>query len=100
MIINVFFGVHVRQINFINKNSERINKKDKILANSLNYDNIDFPFSKKDYCKIEKQNTFALLFVVMIIYPIHISNKKFSDSMDLLLVSKKNKSYYVYIKIF
>ena len=36
-----FLWCHVRHINLINKNSEKINKKDKILANSLNCDNIE-----------------------------------------------------------
>ena len=55
-----FLWCHVRHINLINKNSERINKKDKILANSLNYDNISFPVSRKYYCKIEKQNNICI----------------------------------------
>ena len=55
-----FLWCHVRHINLINKNSERINKKDKILANSLNYDNINFPVSRKYFCKIEKQNNICI----------------------------------------
>ena len=35
-----------------------------------------------------------------IIYPVHISSEKFSDSMDLLLIFEENKSHYVYIKDF
>ena len=33
-------------------------------------------------------------------FPIHISDQKFENSMDLLLVINKNKSHYVYIKDF
>ena len=33
-------------------------------------------------------------------YPVYSSDQKFSDSMDLLLISDKFKSHYVYIKDF
>ena len=35
---------------------EGIEKQDKKLANKLNYEGIEFPVSRKDYCKFEKQN--------------------------------------------
>ena len=34
------------------------------------------------------------------IYPVHVSDKKFEDRMDLLLITDENKSHYVYIKDF
>ena len=39
-------------------------------------------------------NVFGLLF------PIYLSNQKFENSMDLLLVMNENNSHYVYIKDF
>ena len=33
-------------------------------------------------------------------FPIYISNQKFENSMDLLLVINENESHYVYIKDF
>ena len=51
-----FLWCHVRHLNLIKKHPERINKEDKKLSNNLNYEGIEFPISKKDYCKIEKQN--------------------------------------------
>ena len=39
---------------------ERITKKDKELVCKLNYEGINFPFSKKDYYKIEKQNNICI----------------------------------------
>ena len=33
-------------------------------------------------------------------FPIYVSNQKFEDSMDLLLVTDSDKSHYVYIKDF
>ena len=35
-----------------------------------------------------------------IIYPVYLSDQKFNDSMDLLLISDKFKSHYVFIKNF
>ena len=35
-----------------------------------------------------------------LIFPIHISDQKFEDSMDLLLLIDNDKSHYVYIKDF
>ena len=34
------------------------------------------------------------------VFPIYVSDKKFEDSMDLLLLIDDNKSHYVYIKDF
>ena len=34
------------------------------------------------------------------VFPIYVSNKKFKDSIDLLLLFKDDKSHYVYIKDF
>ena len=34
------------------------------------------------------------------VYPVYVSNKKFENCMDLLLITDKNKSHYVYIKSF
>ena len=78
------------------------------MANTLNYSDIDFLISKKDYCKIEKQNNICINVFSYdngIIYPIYVTNEKFSDSIDLLLILEcnshgENKSHYVYIKDF
>ena len=35
-----------------------------------------------------------------LVFPIHISDQKFENSMDFLLVTDENKSHYVYIKDF
>ena len=79
------------------------NKKDKELVSKLNYEKIDFPVSKKDYCKIEVQNNICInvfCYKNNVVYPVYLSDQKFSDSMDLLLISDKFKSHYVYIKDF
>ena len=99
----MFLWCHVRHLNVVDKNSERISKKDRIIANYLDYSDVDFPISKKDYCKIEDKNSVCINVFSYdngIIYPIHVSSKKVSNSMDLLLIFSKNKSHYVYIKDF
>ena len=48
-----FLWCHVKHLNLIDKNPQRITKKDKKLVSKLNYEEINFPISKKGYCKIE-----------------------------------------------
>ena len=62
---------------------------------------IDFPVSKKDYCKIETQNKICinvLCYENKTTYPVYLSDQKFSDCTDLLLISNEFVSHYVYIK--
>ena len=33
-------------------------------------------------------------------YPVYVSNEKFENCMDLLVITDENKSHYVYIKYF
>ena len=48
---------HVRLLNpDENKNPSRITKRDKIIAQQLNYNGIEFPVTIKQIIKIEKQN--------------------------------------------
>ena len=71
------------------------------MINKLDYERIKFPVSKKNYCKIDRQNnvcTNVFCYESGLIYPIYVSNQKFKDCMDLLLTSTENKSHYVYIK--
>ena len=87
----------------IDKNPQRITKKDKEFVKNLNYEGIDFPISKKDYCKIETQNKIcinAFCYKNKTTYPVYLSGQKFNDSIDLLLISNEFVSHYVYIKDF
>ena len=68
------------------------------MANNIDYSDINFPISKKDCCKIEKQNNICINVFSYdngVIYPIYISGETFSDSMDSLLIFKEIKSHYV-----
>ena len=73
------------------------------MINDLDYEDIKFPFAKKDYCKIEKKNNICMnLFSYEngLTYPVYVSDQKFKNCMDLLLISNENKLHYVHIKDF
>ena len=58
---------------------------------------------EKYFNKIEvKNNTCINVFGYEneLVIPIYVSDQKFEDSMDLLLLIDDNKSHYVYIKDF
>ena len=82
---------------------ERITKEDKKVITDLDYKGIKIPFSEKDYCKIERQNNISInvfCYKNGLTYPVPVSNQKFRDCMDLLLISDENKSRNLYIKDF
>ena len=73
----------------MSKNPQRTTKEDKKLISTLNYEGIEFPVSRKDYYKIEKQNNLCgnvFCYESGLTYPIYVSGKKFSDCMDYLLI--------------
>ena len=63
------------------------------MVNDLNYEGIDFHVFKKDYCKIEQKNVFC--YENDLVDPAYVSNEKYKDCMDLLMVTGENKSHYV-----
>ena len=92
---------HVRNLNLIDKNPQRITKNDKEIVSKLDYEGINFPVSKKDYCRLEMQNKICInifAYENKVVYPVYLSDQKFSDYMDLLLILDKFQSHYVYIK--
>ena len=73
------------------------------MINDLDYEGINFPVLRKDYCRIEGQNNIYInvfCYENELTYPVYVSDQKFHNSMDLLLISNENKSHYVYIKDF
>ena len=95
---------HLRHLNPLKIHSERITKKKKKKKiNNLDSEEIKFPISKKDYCKIERQNDICInvfCYENGLAYPVYVSDQKFEDSLDSLLISDENKSHYMYIKDF
>ena len=98
-----FLWCHIRHLNLVTIHPERITKEDKIMINDLDYEGIKFPVSKKDYCKIERQNKICIKVFCYengLTYQVYVSDQKFHNSMDLLLISNENKYHYGYIKDF
>ena len=84
-----FLWCHVRHINPSKEHPERILKNDKKIAEELNYDEIEFPIHEKDFNKIEIKNNICINvfgYENKLIFPIYISDQKFEDSMNLLLL--------------
>ena len=64
---------------------------------------LNFLVREKDFSKIEKNNNICInvfCYKNTLTFSIYVSDQKFENSMDLLLVIDKNKSHYVYIKDF
>ena len=73
------------------------------MAEELSYDGTEFPVEEKDFSKIEIKNNICINVFgheKKKVFPIYISDQKFENSMDLLLLIGNNKSHYVYIKDF
>ena len=98
-----FLWCHVRHINPVEEHPGRKRKIDRRIACNLNYEGIEFPVQEKDFNKIEVQNNICINvfdYENELVYPIFISEQKFEDSLDLLLLIEDDKSHYVYIKDF
>ena len=97
-----FMWRHVRLISLINSHPEIINKQDKKIAANSNYSDIVFPLDINDYEKSEVRfqmqvNVFGYENKV---YPLYISKKSYNQTLNLLLITEKDKSHYVFIKGF
>ena len=98
-----FLWCHVRHINPVKMYPERITQNNEKLANDLDYDGIGFLVREKDFSKIETKNNICInvfCYENRLTFPIYISNQKFENSMDFLLVTNENKSHYVYLNDF
>ena len=87
-----FLWCHVRHLNPSKEHPERLKKADQEIAKKLAYDGIELPVQEKDFNTIEVKNR--------LVFPIYISDQKFEDSIDLLLLIDDDKSHYVYMKDF
>ena len=97
-----FIWCHVRRINPANSHPERINKRDKKIAANLNYSDIVFLLDISNYKKIEDRfqmqvNVFGYENKVYLLY---ILKKSYNQMLNLLLITEKDKSHYVFIKDF
>ena len=78
-------------------------QKDKEFINDLNYEGIKLSLSENGFNKNETKNNISMnvfCYENKLTFPINISDQKFENLMDLLLMIDENKSHYVYIKDF
>ena len=92
-MLNALNGVcHIIFINPQNKNSDRINKQDKKIAETLDYTGINFPMKAHDYEIVEERfninvNIFGYQNKV---FPLYVSKKSNEQELNVLLIRKKN----------
>ena len=99
-----FRWCHIRHLNPQRlKNPQRIKKTDKQYIEKLDYSGIEFPVTVKQINKIEKQNNICINlfgYEEKQKFPIFISKEKFTDHMELLLITEGENKHYVLIKDF
>ena len=79
------------------------NIQNELKLEKLDYNGTEFPVQERDFNKIElKSNICINVFGCEngLVFPIYISDQKFKDSVDLLLLISNDKSHYAYIKDF
>ena len=98
-----FLWCHFRYLNPLKIYPERIKKADKNMINDLEYESIEFLYLKKILARLNKKSNISTNVFCNendLIYPVCISDKKFENCMDLLLITSENRPHYVYIKDF
>ena len=99
-----FRWCHIRHLNPQRlKNPQRIKKTDKQYIEKLDYSGIEFPVTVKQINEIEKQNNICINlfgYEEKQKFPIFISKEKFTDHMELLLITEGENKHYVLIKDF
>ena len=92
-----FLWCHVRHINPSKEHAERIKISNRKIARKLE---IEFPVQEKEIDNIEVRNNICINvfdYKNRLVFPIFVSDQKFEDSIDLLLLTDDDKSHYVYI---
>ena len=97
-----FLWCHVRHLNPVDDHATRITGEDRRIADTLDYSDVTFPVSEKDYGKIEVKNSICVNIFSYEgkVYPVYVSEKDFVDCLNLLMIHDGDKSHYVYIKDF
>ena len=104
-----FRWCHVRHINPIENNPQRITQKDRKIAQTLDYTGVTFPVTIKDMGRIEKQNKININAYLYnedgkYVKPLRNSETEYQDTLNVLLIEreteKEYKQHYVYIKDF
>ena len=98
-----FRWCHIRHLNPQEKDPQRIKKTDKTFICQIDYSGIEFPVSVKQINKIEKQNNICINlfgYEEKQPFPIFVSKEKFTDHMELLLITEGENKHFVLIKDF
>ena len=101
-----FRWCHVRHLNPIEKNPQRVTQGDKAVAKKLDYTGVTFPVTIRDIPKIEKQNKININVFGYdeYVFPIRNSETEYGETLNVLLIEGETKSgygqHYVYIKDF
>ena len=101
-----FLWCHVRHLNPIENNPQRVKETDKALAKELDYTGVTFPVTIRDMGKIEKQNKININVFGYDEYVVPIRNSKteYGETLNVLIIEGETKSgygqHYVYIKDF
>ena len=89
-----FLWSHIRHINPLESNPQKITLKDKELVKALDYSGATFPVSIKDMGKIEKQNKIninVLGYTKGEPHPIRSSKENYEDTLNVLLIEEEKK---------
>ena len=95
--VECFKWCHVRFINPQSRNSDRINKKDKKIAETLDYRGINFPMKARDYKIVEEKfNINANVFgYEKKVFPLYVSKKSNEQVLNVILINNEEKSHYI-----
>ena len=77
-----FLWCHIRDLNPSKRHPERITIAGIKMVNDRDYECIEFPVSKEDYCKIEQKNNISInvfCYENELTYPVCTSNKNFEN---------------------
>ena len=91
-----FRWCHIRYLNPQEKDPQRIKKSDKRMVEDLNYQDIEFPVSAKDYTKIEVQNSINVNvfgYENRQFYPIFVSKQHNEKGLNLLRIAEGERQH-------
>ena len=69
------------------------------MVNDLDYEGIEFPASREAFDKFEKKNNICInvfCYENNLVYSVHISNEKFKNCIDLLMITDCNRSMSIW----
>ena len=89
--------MNVRHLNLLQIHLEKITKAYKKMVGYLDYEDIKFLAYR-----LKRKNIWinVICYENNFVYSVRISDEKFENYMDLLIITNKNKSNYDYIKEF